>query len=69
MFAEIVVNDALVGSVAETKFVQDANTLVPKVVTEFGIVIEVNDVQPLNALFPIPVTELGIVIEANDMQF
>ena len=42
--------------------------MLPKLVTEFGIVTETMEKQFSNALLPMLVTELGIVIEVREYQ-
>ena len=46
----------------------DANALLPILVTLLGISIEVNLSQSLNVSYPISVTPSGIVIEVSDQQ-
>jgi hypothetical protein len=42
-------------------------TLLPRLVTESGIVIDISEVAPRKAELPILVTELGIVIDVSDV--
>ena len=52
------------GSVTFSKIVHSANTFVPILITEVGMIIVVNP-DPLNAPSPILITEVGIIIDVK----